>query len=80
MRTTLILNDELAAAAKRVAADRRTSLSQLVNDALRRELEQPMPAGTPTTIPVFAGTGDQRPDTSPAELDSLGHDDFDPSR
>lgn len=80
MRTTLILNDELATAAKRLAADRRTSLSQLVNDALRRELESPARTHAPLAIPVFGGTGGDHPDTSPAELDALGHDTFEPAR
>lgn len=81
MRTTLVLNDELAAAAKRLAAERRTSLSQVVNDALRRELDPPSHPGPAPVIPVFGGSGGgRRSDTTPAELDALGHDTFGPSR
>ncbi|MEY3000301.1 MAG: hypothetical protein RL648_515, partial [Verrucomicrobiota bacterium] len=40
MRTTLILNDDLVAEAKRRAADQGQSLSSVVNDALRKIFQQ----------------------------------------
>ncbi len=78
MRTTLIINDELIAAAKRLAADRRTSVSQVVNDALRRELAESSTrnASLPLSIPVYGGVADRTADTTPAEFDSLLHDDL----
>ena len=39
MRTTLILNEELVAYAKKTAADKQCSLSAVVNDALRLSME-----------------------------------------
>lgn len=74
MRTTLILNDELAAAAKRLAADRRTSFSAVVNEALRNEIYQTRKQGSPVAIPVYGGQGNARFDTSPEEFDDLLHD------
>lgn len=76
MRTTLILNDELAAAAKQLAARRRTSLSGLVNEALRRALAEgeaarPSPA---FSMPVFSPRRARRIDTPPAEFDVLLND------
>ena len=78
MRTTLILNDELAIAAKRLAADRRVSFSQVVNDALRREVTEPTPLGfaRSISIPIFGAAGASATDSTPAELDALMHDDF----
>jgi Arc/MetJ-type ribon-helix-helix transcriptional regulator len=73
MRTTLMIHDELYMEVKRVASGRRTSVSQVVNDALRRELDatastQKRP---PVRIPVFGGAHDPRVDTSPAEFDAM---------
>ena len=78
MRTTLVINDELVAAAKRLAADRRTSVSQVVNDALRRELAESVSrvASRPLSLPVYGGAGGGPTDTTPAELDALLHDDI----
>ena len=78
IRTTLVINDELVAAAKRLAADRRTSVSQVMNDALRRELAESASraASLPLSIPVYGGTGGLPADTTPAEFDALLHDDF----
>jgi hypothetical protein len=44
MRTTLILNDDLVEMAKKKAAERQTSLSALVNEALRASFKE-----SPTT-------------------------------
>ncbi len=76
MRTTLILNDELLVAAKRVAAARHTTLSAVVDDALRTTL---MSAGrgrqaSPFHVPVFRGRGEPK-DVSPRRLATLGDGD-----
>ncbi len=60
MRTTIAIDDELLAAAKRRAAERGQSLGQVVEVALRRELAAPAPS-TPPPVPVFAGQGGLRP-------------------
>jgi len=76
MRTTLILNDELLVAAKRVAASRHTTLSAVVDEALRAAL---MSAGqrrqtSPFHVPVFRGRGEAT-DVPPRELARLVDDD-----
>ncbi|NNC87088.1 MAG: type II toxin-antitoxin system VapB family antitoxin [Akkermansiaceae bacterium] len=72
MRTTLVINDELFAEAKRVAAVRQCSLSEIVNEALRVALK---PAGRVAEAPPFRMLrfrGEGGPvDTSPAELSTL---------
>jgi hypothetical protein len=56
MRTTLILDDQLIVAAKQKAASRHTTLSGVVNDALRLALFQPAAAPVQVfTMPVFDG-------------------------
>ena len=40
MRTTLVLDDQLLRQAKRQAAERNTTLSAVVNDALRESLRE----------------------------------------
>jgi len=73
MRTTLILNDTLLERAKKVAAERRQSLSALVNDALRTALEaEAQPHAAPKfTMPVFRPPGSVGVDTTPDQLDEL---------
>lgn len=41
MRTTIDLDDELLVAAKKLAAERRVTLTRVVEDALRAALEAP---------------------------------------
>jgi len=76
MRTTLVLNDELAMAAKQLAARKQTSLSGLVNMALRKALadESAKPAAPNFVMPVFAGPPGRIADTSPEELDAFLND------
>ena len=73
MRTTLILNDELVAEAKRRAADRQTSLSAVVNDALRKALHSAPEIGDfgEFSIPTFRPRKASRLDTSPKEMHEL---------
>ncbi|HEX5308032.1 MAG TPA: hypothetical protein VFW38_03020 [Solirubrobacteraceae bacterium] len=60
MRTTLAVNDNLLAAARRRARDRGQTLGQVVEDALRRELVAPV-AVEPVGVPVFRGGGGPLP-------------------
>jgi len=73
MRTTLILNDELVAEAKRRAADRRTSLSAVVNEALRKALHATPESGDTVafSIPTYRPRTASCVDTSPEELHEL---------
>lgn len=58
MRTTIRLDDALLARAKRAAVERGTTLTALIEDALRRALA---PEATrrrvPPTLPTFRGDG-----------------------
>jgi hypothetical protein len=59
MRTTVRLDDELLAAAKRRAADTGRTLTDVIADALRRELAvAPATAASgPVELPTFGGNG-----------------------
>ena len=73
MRTTLVLNDELVAEAKRVAADRGMNLSAVVNEALSKAL-QPTPAtgkNAAFSIPTFLPAAASPTDSLPTELHEL---------
>lgn len=78
MRTTLMIHDELYAGVKRLATGRHTSVSQVVNDALRRELSRAASRGSQArvTIPVFGSVPQQVTDTSPAEFDAMLNDEI----
>ncbi len=56
MRTTLNLDDDLARAAKQRAHDRGTTLTSVIEDALRATLAQrtEAPAPEPYEVPVFS--------------------------
>jgi hypothetical protein len=54
MRTTIAVDDHLLAAAKRRAREHDQTLGQLIEDALRRELAEPLP-GESVQVPVFHG-------------------------
>jgi hypothetical protein len=56
MRTTIALDDQLLASAKRRARERGETLGQVVEDALRRELAEPAEV-EPLAVPVFRGGG-----------------------
>jgi Arc/MetJ family transcription regulator len=60
MRTTIAVDDHLLASAKRRARKRGQTLGQVVEDALRRELAEPV-AGEATEVPVFRGGGGPLP-------------------
>lgn len=58
MRTTVSIDDELLAAAKRRARQRSETLGQVIEAALRRELSGTHDVGEAPRIPVFTrGTG-----------------------
>jgi hypothetical protein len=58
MRTTITLDDRLLRAAKRLAAQRGTTLSQVIADALRAQLvAKPVKPGRPFKLVVFKGDG-----------------------
>jgi hypothetical protein len=56
MRTTLVLDDQLLRRARKRAADRGTTLSALVNDALRDALREEPPLPRPFRLITFKGT------------------------
>ncbi|MDR1708140.1 MAG: DUF2191 domain-containing protein [Candidatus Accumulibacter sp.] len=56
MRTTLNLDDALLAQAKTVAAQRRTTLTRLIEEGLHLRLSA-RPAGRAAAIPVHRGRG-----------------------
>jgi Arc/MetJ family transcription regulator len=72
MRTTLIINDELLKAAKHRAAERKCSVSAIVNEALRTTLGEKRSGGDAPQfqMPKYRGTGDVI-DTPPAAFDAL---------
>lgn len=73
MRTTLMLNDELVAEAKRKAADRQVSLSTIVNEALRGALlDRPTTdGGEAFAMPTYRPTKAADNDMTPEEMHQL---------
>lgn len=73
MRTTLILNDELALAAKKQAAAQNTTLAEIVNEALRLSLFRQPGDGTSSTFSVTPYSPDTTTivHSSPTELHDL---------
>ena len=58
MRTTIRLDDELLARAKRAAVERGTTLTALIEDALRRALAPASTRRLPgVSLPTFRGDG-----------------------
>ena len=58
MRTTVSISDELLTAAKRLAQQRGQTLGEVIDTALRRELNVPAQRTERPSVPVFrAGTG-----------------------
>jgi Ribbon-helix-helix protein, copG family len=60
MRTTVSVDDELLASAKRRARERGQTLGEVVEDALRRELASVAALDGPA-VPVYSGGGGPRP-------------------
>jgi len=61
MRTTVSIDDEVLAAAKRCAHERNQTLGQVVEAALRRELVATKDVHPAPRVPVFRGGGGIRP-------------------
>ena len=58
MRTTIRLDDALLDKAKRAALERGTTLTAVIEDALRRALAaSPAPSREPVSLPTFRGDG-----------------------
>ena len=57
MRTTLVLDDQLIRQAKRRAAERNTTLSAVVNEALREALRDRPRVARPFRLVTFGGSG-----------------------
>jgi len=71
MRTTVIIDDQVLREAKARAAEQSTSLSKLIEGALRRELASATPEPAERFVmPVFAGPegGDTRGELTPEEV------------
>lgn len=81
MRTTLVLKDELMIEAKKRAAERRSSVSAIVNEALMAAFRASPGAGSamPFQMPTFRPASGQGARTLPAEFDELlVAEDFEP--
>jgi hypothetical protein len=67
MRTTLVLDDALLKQARRRAAERNVTISDVVNDALREAFGRPMPAARPFSMITY-GKGGRRLRHEPADF------------
>ena len=78
MKTTLNLNDTLLTEAKAMAARQHTSLTRLVEEALRLRLRTQGADVTPVSIPIYKGHGGLAPDldglNNKALLKAADHD------
>ncbi|MHB8397787.1 MAG: type II toxin-antitoxin system VapB family antitoxin [Candidatus Limnocylindrales bacterium] len=57
MRTTLVLDDALLRQARRRAAERSLTVSDVVNEALRDAFGRPLPAAPPFSMTTYGGAG-----------------------
>ena len=74
MRTTLVIKDELFVSAKKLAAEKGCSLSAVVEEALRYQVNRSEISPKDRSefrIPVFEGKGDTV-DSTPGELHEIG--------
>ena len=55
MKTTIVIDDEIAARLRQEAARRGASMSSLVEDALRRFFDERPPARKLSPLPIFDG-------------------------
>ena len=73
MRSTVIIEDELFKTAKRRAAERGTTLSNLVNQALRESLAKPEAAAPPFRMTTF-GNPKAKVHREPRDYQAAGED------
>lgn len=73
MRTTLIINDKLLSQAKKRAADRKTTVSEVVNEALRDSFARPVGPSRPFKLITY-GNPDRPQHLSPAEMYAILED------
>lgn len=67
MRTTLVLDDALLRQARKRAAERGMTVSDIVNEALRGAFREPPPTPTPFTMITF-GKESRRVNHTPADF------------
>jgi hypothetical protein len=67
MRTTLVLDDKLLTQAKKRAAERRTTVSEVVNDALRDSFVRQVGPSRPFRLITY-GDRNKPQHLSPAEM------------
>ncbi|MEX2546305.1 MAG: type II toxin-antitoxin system VapB family antitoxin [Chloroflexota bacterium] len=70
MRTTLVLDDRLLTQAKKRAADRKTTVSEVVNDALRDSFARPDGPRRPFRLITY-GDPSKREHLSPADIKAI---------
>jgi hypothetical protein len=70
MRTTLVLDDGLLRQAKGRAAERNTTVSQVVNEALRESFRRPVDKAPPFSMITY-GDPTKRNRLEPADLSTL---------
>ena len=70
MRTTLIIDDELFRRIKCCAAEQATTVSDLVNHALREYLQRPAPAAAPFSLITYGRIG-KSVDHEPADFAAM---------
>jgi hypothetical protein len=71
MRTTLDLDDALARRAKKAAAARGTTLSRLIEDALRSHLAPKRRGAAAYKLEILTKQGSRAPAVDPADRDRL---------
>lgn len=67
MRTTLVLDDALLRQARRRAAERDLTVSEVVNEALRDAFDRPMPTAAPFSMATY-GNADRRVRPEPEDI------------
>ena len=71
MRTTLDLDETLIRRAKRRAADEGTTLTSVIEGALRQYLATPRPSGKPFRLKLLTKRGTPVSGVKPADRDNL---------
>lgn len=80
MRTTLVIDDKLLRQAKRRAAERNLTVSDIVNNALRESLARPVGAARPFALITYGRHGG-RAHHEPSDFDeALEREDREPLR